>query len=136
MLLCMRSIWLMLGDHLKSDLQWCQFQNLFMLGMFPFHTTGPWQFPKLLLQAKRNSVDPASRQERCNRLSSPVSCSPGPTWLPYPGPALQSTPQVHLLTSPRHRSPSVIRGRCLRVTGCTWHFLLPTRERSPACFPH
>lgn len=63
LLLCMESIWLTLGDHLKSDLKRCQFQNLFRLGMFPFHTTSPGLFPQLFLPAKSNSVDTASCQE-------------------------------------------------------------------------
>lgn len=54
----------------------------------------------------------------------PGSWSPGPTLLPCTGPALWSTSQVYLLTSPRHRPPFVVQKTCFQVTG--WQFLPPT----------
>lgn len=99
LLLCMEPIWPMLCDHLKSDLKWGQFQNLFILGMFPFHTASPGLFPKLLLQTKSSSAHQASCQKQCDRRA-PRALFPGP----HPAAASRAGPLVHfpvcLLTSP------------------------------------
>lgn len=100
--------------------------------MFPFHTTSPWLFPKLFLQAKSNSVEPSLLPDVMQSAKPPNVLCPWlhPTFLPMASCLVHFSGLSSL--SLEHSLPFIVREGVSRWLGTHGIFSFSHRQRSSA----